>query len=54
MSLSNVQPATAEYVLEDKAFGKPLIQMQNARFKLAKLKLEAELCRVLLVKTLPR
>jgi acyl-CoA dehydrogenase len=37
---------TARYVKERKAFGKPLFDLQNARFKLAECKTEAHVARV--------
>jgi alkylation response protein AidB-like acyl-CoA dehydrogenase len=37
---------TADYVKERKAFGKPLLDLQNARFKLAECKTEARIGRV--------
>ncbi len=37
---------TADYIKERKAFGKPLLDLQNARFKLAECKTEARIGRV--------
>lgn len=37
---------TVEYVKERKAFGKPLLALQNTRFKLAEAKTEATIARV--------
>lgn len=41
---------TCEYVTERKAFGQPVAQFQNTRFKLAECQTELELCRALLEK----
>jgi len=37
---------TIEYVKERKVFGKPLIDYQNTRFKLAECKTEAQIARI--------
>ena len=42
--------ATCDYVQERKAFGQPISQFQNTRFKLAECKTELEMCRALLEK----
>lgn len=39
---------TTKYVTERKAFGRPLIELQNTRFKLAECKTEAHIARVFL------
>ncbi|RJG13986.1 acyl-CoA dehydrogenase [Pseudomonas cavernicola] len=42
------------YVTERKAFGQPISQFQNTRFKLAQAKTELELCRALLEKCMAK